>query len=81
MRCIFSCISEKTFSKAYVTAVKWLLYMLHVIPFPVTNVLSFCVSTYRSMYATPNMAVFFSSLISCFPVMLLRYFLDDFEIV
>ena len=33
------------------------------------------------MYAVPNMAVFWSSLISCFPGMLLTYFLNDSEIV
>ena len=33
------------------------------------------------MCAVPNMAVFCSSLTSCFPGMLLKYFLNDFEIV
>ena len=33
------------------------------------------------MCAVPNMAVFWSSLTSCFPGMLLTYFLNDFEIV
>ena len=33
------------------------------------------------MCAVPNMAVFCSSLISCFPGTLLRYFLNDFETV
>ena len=33
------------------------------------------------MCAVPNMAVFCSSLTSWFPGMLLRYFLNDFEIV
>ena len=33
------------------------------------------------MCAVPNMAVFCSSLISCFPGMLLRYCLSDFEII
>ena len=33
------------------------------------------------MCAVPNMAVFCSSLTSCFPNMLLTYFLDDIEIV
>jgi hypothetical protein len=33
------------------------------------------------MCAVPNMAVFCSSLISCFPGMLLRYCLSDFEMV
>jgi len=39
------------------------------------------VSTFRSMCAVPNMAVFCSSLTSFFPGMLLTYFLNDFEIV
>ena len=34
-----------------------------------------------SMCAMPNMAVFWSSLTSCFPGMLLTYFLNDFGIV
>ena len=33
------------------------------------------------MCAVPNMAVFCSSVTSCFPSMLLTYFLNDFEIV
>jgi len=33
------------------------------------------------MCAVSNMAVFFSSLISCFPGMLLRYCLSNFEMV
>ena len=33
------------------------------------------------MCAVPNMAVFWISLTSCFPGMLLMYFLNDFEIV
>jgi hypothetical protein len=38
------------------------------------NVLYIYISTFRSMCAVPNMAVFCSSLISCFLGMLLRYF-------
>ena len=45
------------------------------------NLLFFYISTFRSMCALPNMAVFCSSLISCFPVMLLMYFLNEFEMV
>jgi len=41
----------------------------------------FYISTFRSMCAVSNMAVFCSSLTSCFPGMLLTYFLNDFEIV
>jgi hypothetical protein len=33
------------------------------------------------MCAVPNIAVFCSSLISCFPGMLLKYFLKDFELL
>jgi hypothetical protein len=39
------------------------------------------VSTFRSMCAVPNMAVFCSSLTSWFPRMLLTYFLNDFKMV
>jgi hypothetical protein len=38
-------------------------------------------STFRSMWAVPNVAVFCSSLTSWFPDMLLTYFLNDFEMV
>jgi len=39
------------------------------------------ISSFRSMSAVPNMAVFCSSLISCFPDMLLRYCLKYFQVV
>jgi len=47
----------------------------------VLNLLYFYISTFRSMCAVPNMDVFCNSLTSCFPGMLLTYFLNDFEIV
>ena len=47
----------------------------------VLNLLYFYISTFRSMCAVPNMVVFWSSLTSCFPGMLLTYFLNDFEMV
>jgi len=47
----------------------------------VLNLLYFHISTFRRMCAVPNMAVFCSSLTSCFPGMLLTYFLNDNEIV
>jgi hypothetical protein len=46
-----------------------------------STVFYFYISTCQRMCAVPNMDVSFSSLILCFPVMLLRYFLNDFEIV
>jgi len=47
----------------------------------VFNLSYFYISTFRSMCAVPNMAVSCSSLTSCFPGMLLTYFLNDFESV
>jgi hypothetical protein len=55
--------------------------MVHVMLFPMLNVLYFYISTFRSMCAVPNIAVFCSSSISCYPGMLLGYFMNDFEIV
>jgi hypothetical protein len=48
---------------------------------PALTPLYLYVSTFRSMCAVPNMAVFCSSLSSWFPGMLLTYFLIDFELV
>ena len=45
------------------------------------NLLYFYISTFRSIYAVPNMAVFCTTLTSWFPVILLTYFLNYFEIV
>ena len=55
--------------------------MVHVMLLPVLNILYFYISTQRSMCALLNMAVFLRSQILCFTVMLVRYFLDDFEMV
>ena len=70
-------------SRVYNVAVPmYLQFVLHVMLFrPVKYVLYFCISTFRSTCAVPNMAVFCSSLISCFPGMLLRYSLSHFEMV
>ena len=64
-----------------VAAILLLLFMTFISLVPVLNLLYFYISTFRSMCAVPNMAVFCSSLTSCFPGMLLTYFLIDFEIV
>ena len=55
----------------------WCLYR----KVPALALLYFYVSTFRSMCAVPNMAVFCSSFTSWFPGMLLMYFLNDFEMV
>ena len=64
-----------------VAAILLLLFMVLMSLVSVLNLLYFHISTFRSMCAVPNMAVFCSSLTSCFPVMLLTYFLNYFEIV
>jgi len=64
-----------------VAAILVLLFMVLISLVSVLNVLYFYISTFRSMCAVSNMAVFCSSFTSCFPGMLLTYFLNNFEIV
>ena len=64
-----------------VSAILSLLFMVPISLVPALAVLYFHVSTYRSMCAVPNMAVFYSSFTSRFPGMLFMYFLNDFEMV
>ena len=64
-----------------VAAILLLLFMVLISLVLVLNLLYFYISTFRSMCAVPNMAVFWSSLTSCFPGILLTYFLNYFEIV
>jgi len=58
-----------------------LLFMVLISLVSVLNLLYFYISTFRSMCAVPNIAVFCSSLTSCFPGMLLTYYLNEFEIL
>ena len=64
-----------------VAAILLLLFMVLISLVPVLNLFCFYISTFRNMCAVPNMAVFSSSLTSCFPGILLTYFLNDLEIV
>ena len=64
-----------------VAVILLLLFMVLISLVSVLNLLYFYISTFRSMCAVPNIAVFCSSLTSWFPGMLLTYFLNDFEIV
>ena len=66
-----------------VAAILLLLFMVLISLVPVLNLLYFYISTFRSVCAVPytSMAVFCSSLTSCFPDMFLTYCLNDFEIV
>ena len=83
MQCIYTYIPETNYvPREYsVAAILLLLFMVLISLVPVLNLLYFYISTFRSMCTVPNMAVFCGSLISCFPGMLLTYFLNDFEIV
>ena len=64
-----------------VAAIVLLLFMVLISLVSVLNLLYFYIRTFRIMCAVPNMAVFWSSLTSCFPGMLVTYFLNYFEIV
>jgi len=64
-----------------VAAILLLLFMVLISLGSVLNLLYFYISTFRRMCAVPNMAIFCSSLTSCFPGILFMYFLNDFEIV
>ena len=83
MQGIYTYIPETNYApREYsVAAILLLLFMLLISLIPVLNLLYFYSSTFQNMCAVPNMAVFCSSLTSCFPGMLLTYFLNDFEIV
>jgi hypothetical protein len=54
-----------------------LLFVVYIALAPLLNLLYFYISTFRSMCAVPNMAVFCSSFTSWFAGMLLMYFLND----
>jgi hypothetical protein len=64
-----------------VAAILLFLFMVLTSLVSVLNLLYFYISTFRSMCAVPNMAVFCSSLMLCLPGMLLRCFVKDFEMV
>jgi len=83
MQGIYTYIPEKnSVPREYsVASILLLLFMVLISLVSVLNLLYFYISTFRSMCAVPSMAVFCSSLTSCFPGMLLTYFLDDFEIL
>ena len=64
-----------------VAAILLLLFMVLISLVSVLNLLYFYISSFRSMCAVRNMTVCCSCFTSCFPGMLLAYFLNDFEIV
>ena len=64
-----------------VAAILSLLFLVPLFLVPALALLFFYVSTFQSMCAVPNMAVFCSSLTSWFPGISLTYFLNDLEMV
>jgi hypothetical protein len=69
-------------SRVYnIAAILWLQLILGVILSPVMIVLHFYIITFCSMCAVHNMVVFCSALMSCCAGILLRYFMNDNEMV
>ena len=83
MQDIYTYIPEKNYVRREysVAAILLLLFTVLILLVPVLTLLYFHISTFRSMCAVPNMAVFCSSMTSWFPRMLLTYFLNDYEMV
>ena len=82
---IYIYIPDKSMFLGYVMLQLFCIYNLcyttrNVIS-PVKYVVYFYISTFRGMCAVPNTSPSCSSLISCFPSMLLRYCQRDFETV
>jgi len=55
--------------------------MVHLTLFPIIYIPYLHISTFRKMSEVPNMVIFCTSLMSCFPSMLFGYFLNYFEMV
>jgi hypothetical protein len=81
MQGIYTHIPETNHVPREFAAIPSLLFMVPLSLVPALVLLYFYVSTYRSMCAVPNMAVFCSSLTSWCPGMLLTCYLNDFEMV
>ena len=72
MQGIYTRISETNYvPREYSVAALLLLFMVLISLVSVLNLLYFYIGSFRSMCAVPSMAVFCSSLTSCFPGMLL----------
>lgn len=80
LRGISNCIAEsKTVSRVYIlAAVLRVQFTARVLLFP-TIALYFYIYTFRNMCTVHGMAVLCTSIMSCFPGVLLRYFMSDFE--
>jgi hypothetical protein len=83
MQCIHTHIPETNHApRGYIVAAFLsLLFMVPLFLVPALALLFFYVSTFRSMCAMPNMAVFCSSLTPCVAGMSLTYFLNVIIII
>jgi hypothetical protein len=83
MQCIYTYIPETNHvpREHRVAAILVLLFMVLISLVPALTPLYLYVSTSRSVCAVPNMAVVRSSVISCLPSVLLRFCLNDFQMV
>ena len=75
MQDIYTYIPDTNYvpTECSVAAILLLLFMALISLVSVLDLLYFYISTFRSMCAVPNMAVFWSSVTSCFPGVLLMY--------
>ena len=80
MQGIYTYIPETNYVPREYSVFLLLLFTVLISLVSVLNLLYFYISTLRSMCAVPSMAVLCSFLTSCFPGMLLMYFLNEFEI-
>jgi len=80
-QCIYNYVpgTNHVYSVRNVAAILCLHFMVHVKLLPMLNVLYFYISAFLSTCAVPSIAVFCSSLISCFPLHM--NFLNDFKMV
>ena len=83
MQAIYNYISETNHvSTVYnFAAILCLHIMIQIMLFPMMYVLYLAISAFRSMCLVTNMAVLYIVLTLCFPGTLLRYFLNNFDIV
>ena len=80
MQVNYNCIPESSHvSRVHNAAILWLQIVAHVMLLHILHVLYFYIITFQIACAVRNMAVFCSSLMSCFPGMLLRYLVNDSE--
>jgi hypothetical protein len=74
MQDVDNCTPEKNhdFRVYIVVAILQLQFTVLIILYALLNILYFYICSFQSKFSVPNMAVFCTSLVLCFPGMLLR---------